>query len=96
MRFAFPRFPAEFEIPDDWWLEAGMQKFVSRALAYRSSTTNELIASLTIIDAYCGVGTLALLLAKRVGKVIAIEEIESAIKDAQWKSAAFGYGQQPE
>ena len=44
MRFAFPRFPAEFEIPDDWWLEAGMQKFVSRALAYRSSTTNELIA----------------------------------------------------
>jgi 23S rRNA (uracil1939-C5)-methyltransferase len=39
---------------------------------------------LKVVDAYCGVGTFSLLLARRVGRVIAIEESASAIKDAQW------------
>jgi 23S rRNA (uracil1939-C5)-methyltransferase len=38
----------------------------------------------TIVDAYCGVGTFALILARHVDKVIAIEESASAMKDAQW------------
>src|SRR5262249_18792273 len=38
----------------------------------------------TYSDAYCGVGTFALFLARDVRKVIAIEESASAIKDARW------------
>ena len=37
-----------------------------------------------VVDAFCGVGTFALALARHVEKVIAIEESASAIKDAQW------------
>jgi hypothetical protein len=43
MRFSFPRFPAEFEIPDPWWIEAGMPGFTRRGSAYRSSATDVLV-----------------------------------------------------
>jgi len=40
MRFPMPNFRCEFEILDEWWIEAGMPSFTRHRPAYRSTTTN--------------------------------------------------------
>jgi 23S rRNA (uracil1939-C5)-methyltransferase len=37
----------------------------------------------TVVDAYCGIGTISLFLAPHVGQVIGVEVIESAVRDAR-------------
>ena len=33
-RFAMPKAPCDFEVPDDWWAEAGMVRFKAVANCY--------------------------------------------------------------
>ena len=43
MRFSFPLFPAQFEIPDEWWAEAGMQDFKVSGPAFHSTAGTEMV-----------------------------------------------------
>lgn len=46
----------------------------------------------TIADIYCGIGTIGLSMAKEAGKVIGVEIVESAIKNAKKNAALNGFG----
>jgi len=61
-----------------------MAQMVLAGLLTEPACYNTQAKNLTIVDAYCGVGTFAKILSHYVGKVIAIEESASAITDAQW------------
>ncbi|GEO27534.1 23S rRNA (uracil-C(5))-methyltransferase RlmCD [Alicyclobacillus acidoterrestris] len=43
-----------------------------------------------VIDAYCGIGTLTLLLAGRAGQAIGVEEVEASVEDAQINGEDLG------
>ena len=55
------------------------------AITYLAPTPEE-----TILDVYCGVGTISLLLADRCAGVIGIEQVPEAIADAERNAAANG------
>lgn len=50
----------------------------------------ELDGTQTVLDAYCGVGTMALVLAKRAKQVIGVECVREAISDAQENAVRNG------
>lgn len=54
------------------------EKLYEKVLDFASLTGKE-----TLIDAYCGIGTISLYLAKKAKKVIGIEIVEEAVKDAR-------------
>jgi len=49
MRYRMPNYPCEFEIPDSWLAEAGMDGFSPTALAYRSSADAVLVPLTKIV-----------------------------------------------
>ena len=53
-----------------------------KALAYAGLTGTE-----TVVDLYCGIGTITLCLAKRAGRVIGAEIVPAAIRDAEENAA---------
>ena len=54
------------------------EKLYGTALEYAALTGNE-----TVIDIYCGIGTITLLLAQKAKTVIGIEYVPEAVKDAK-------------
>jgi 23S rRNA (uracil1939-C5)-methyltransferase len=50
----------------------------------------ELSGNEQVLDAYCGVGVLSLLLAKQAKRVLGIESVEAAVSDAQENSRMNG------
>jgi hypothetical protein len=55
MRSPMPNYPCEFEIPDEWWLEAGMAEFSARSPAYRSTLGARLVPLREIEPPHLGV-----------------------------------------
>lgn len=50
----------------------------------------ELQGEETVIDAYCGIGTISLFLAKKAGRVYGVEIVPEAIEDAKRNAALNG------
>jgi 23S rRNA (uracil1939-C5)-methyltransferase len=61
------------------------EKMYEQAVAFAGLTGKE-----TVLDAYCGVGTLALIFAKKANQVIGIECVKTACKDAEENAALNG------
>jgi 23S rRNA (uracil1939-C5)-methyltransferase len=61
------------------------EKLYNKALEYAALTGNE-----TVVDVYCGTGTISLYMAKHAKKVYGIEIVAPAIEDAKKNAVANG------
>ena len=71
----------EFEISPESFFQVNplqTEKLYSKAIEYAGIDKN-----MTVMDIYCGIGTISLCAAKKAGKVIGIEIVERAIEDAK-------------
>ncbi len=57
------------------------EKLYNTAIEYADLKGNE-----TVIDAYCGIGTIGLVASKNAGQVIGVELNKDAVKDAVWNA----------
>jgi hypothetical protein len=53
MRAAMPNFPCSFDIPDEWWAEAGMENFTPPGRSYRTTGNAQLVPLDEIEPLYC-------------------------------------------
>jgi 23S rRNA (uracil1939-C5)-methyltransferase len=70
-----------FQIGSDTFFQVNTEQAENLLVAIEEML--ELKGTETLLDAYCGVGTLALPLAKKVGKVVGIEIQDSAVEQAR-------------
>jgi 23S rRNA (uracil1939-C5)-methyltransferase len=73
--------PLEFQISPLSFFQVNpiqTEKLYGKALEYAGLTGRELV-----LDAYCGIGTISLFFARKAAKVIGIELVEQAIRDAE-------------
>lgn len=61
------------------------EKLYQKAIELLDAKENE-----TVLDLYCGIGTITLSAAKRCGKIIGVEVVEEAIKDARENAKSNG------
>ncbi len=54
------------------------ENLYSTAVDFASLTEKD-----TVLDAYCGTGTIGIIASKKAGKVYAVEQVENAVKDAE-------------
>ncbi len=54
------------------------EKLYSEAVKFANLTERD-----TVLDAYCGTGTIGIIASKKAGKVYAVEQVENAIEDAK-------------